>query len=201
MLWILSIDARGVCALRVLLNILKLGHLALMSVVPSHARAGCSSTSLRRPGSPSSISTGWSSLSTEWGPGALAGKALVALGEKTLRSVENLILRKKLRAYKAYFPHNDEDGLSCLNVEDVYSEILEMSRCASPAVSNSFIALLIHPRTDLYSQGIRFRARKLLLKQIGRRKTSNLIRVLLEWPTEEIRLFLASVFEEMSIFW
>ncbi|KZP06842.1 hypothetical protein FIBSPDRAFT_301477 [Athelia psychrophila] len=68
-------------------------------------------------------------------------------------------------------------------MNEMYNDILEMSR------------------QDLYSESIRFRARKLLLIQVGCRQTERLISALLEWPEEEIRLFMVSVFDEMSVFW
>ncbi|KZP08426.1 hypothetical protein FIBSPDRAFT_938982 [Athelia psychrophila] len=141
----------------------------------SIARASSSSSSV-------TSNSGWTS-STEWGPGALTGKALVAIGEKALRVVEDLILRKKLRAYQPRFPHNDEDSFRGPDMDEMYNDILEMSR------------------QDLYGESIRFRARKMLLIQVGCRQTKRLISALLEWPEEEIRLFMVSVFDEMSMFW
>lgn len=77
-----------------------------------------------------SRSTGWTT-STEWGPGTLAGKALLAIGEAALRGVENLAIRRKLATYKSFFPHTDSDELTEIDVDQMYGDILELTRCGS----------------------------------------------------------------------
>lgn len=179
----------------------QLRHLLLMSfTLPRYA---FSPVSLARASTCSSAtsSSGWTS-STEWGPGALTGKALLAVGERALRAVENLIPHTKLRAYQLRFPHNDEDSVRGLSMDEMYNDILEMSRYDRNLTTIGCAAMLIRlVRQDLYSDSMRFRARKLLLIQVGRRQTARLITALLKWPEEEILLFMVSVFDEMSMFW
>jgi hypothetical protein len=71
----------------------------------------------------SSASSKWSTI---WGPGTLSGKALEAFGEATLRGVESLVIRRKLASLRSIFPHKNDAVIK--NVEDVYDNVLELSR-------------------------------------------------------------------------
>jgi hypothetical protein len=64
--------------------------------------------------------------STIWGPGTLAGKALEALGEATLRGVENIVIRRKLAAIRSVFPHTDTTDIA--DIDAAYDDVLELSR-------------------------------------------------------------------------
>jgi hypothetical protein len=68
-----------------------------------------------------------SSSKTVWGPGALTGKGLVAFGKGALRSVEYFVIRRRLARIRLRFPHED-DGASD-DLDQMYNEILELSRC------------------------------------------------------------------------
>lgn len=69
-----------------------------------------------------------SSCSTEWGPGTLSGKALVAVGEAVIRGVDAVIQRRKLSIYRKQFPHSDLDTLGAVNIDEMYADVLELSR-------------------------------------------------------------------------
>ncbi|KAJ7194929.1 hypothetical protein GGX14DRAFT_404288 [Mycena pura] len=50
------------------------------------------------------------SSSTIWGPGALAGKAILALGKATVRAAERVIILRRLATIRAHLPCTDDDG-------------------------------------------------------------------------------------------
>jgi hypothetical protein len=64
--------------------------------------------------------TSLSTTSSTWGPGALAGKALEALG------VENLVIRRKLASFRSVFPHDNDTMIR--DIEQVYDDLLELTR-------------------------------------------------------------------------
>jgi len=55
------------------------------------------------------------------------GKMLLAVGEAALRSVEAVILYRRLRTFKSFFPHKDLDQLG-VDEDNMYSDLLELSR-------------------------------------------------------------------------
>lgn len=60
------------------------------------------------------------------GPGALSGKAILALGKATLRGAESLIIRRKFQIISSKFPHRDDDNIK--GIGKMYEDILELSR-------------------------------------------------------------------------
>lgn len=75
------------------------------------------------------LSTTNYSLSTSHtvpGPGALSGKAILALGKATLRGAESLIIRRRLQVISSKFPHRDKDSIK--GIEQIYEDVLEFSR-------------------------------------------------------------------------
>jgi hypothetical protein len=84
------------------------------------------------------------SWSTAQGIGSFAGRALLTLGEATLRRGEMVIIQTRLRALKSQFPHKDSDISPDLRV--AYGDVLELSRYAS----SSFIS----NRRCIFSLGV-----------------------------------------------
>jgi hypothetical protein len=70
-----------------------------------------------------------SSSKTVWGPGALTGKGLVAFGKGALRGVEFFVIRRRLAKIRLRFPHEDDGAADDLELDQMYNEILELSRC------------------------------------------------------------------------
>lgn len=113
------------CFLKIEFIAIEPKYLSYMPLNSLRSSFSLSSTSLAH--SFASVSSCWTS-GTEWGPGALTAKVLVAVGATTLRTVEHLILRKKLRMYRSRFPHMDEASFPEVTMAEMYSDILEMSR-------------------------------------------------------------------------
>jgi hypothetical protein len=74
--------------------------------------------------SESSVYTTTSS-STQWGPGALAGKGILAIGKAVVRSAEYLVITRRLSAIKAVLPCSDKDDG---DGETMFNDLLELSR-------------------------------------------------------------------------
>jgi hypothetical protein len=66
------------------------------------------------------------SSSTQWGPGALAGKAIRALGKAVVRSAEYFVISRRLTAIKAALPCSDSGDEQTL--EGIFDDLLELSR-------------------------------------------------------------------------
>lgn len=60
------------------------------------------------------------------GPGAISGKAILALGKATLRGTEYLIVRRRLQIVTSKFPCKDADNIP--GIEGLYNDVLELSR-------------------------------------------------------------------------
>lgn len=60
------------------------------------------------------------------GPGAISGKAILALGKATLRGTEYLIVRRRLQIIASKFPCKDTDVIP--GIEGLYDDVLELSR-------------------------------------------------------------------------
>jgi hypothetical protein len=67
-----------------------------------------------------------STSSTVPGLGELSGKAILALGRVTLRGAEYVIIRRRLEAISAKFPHLNVDQTP--GIEQMYDDVLELSR-------------------------------------------------------------------------
>ena len=132
-----------------------------------------------------------SEISTIWGPGTLTGKALEAFGEATLRGIDNLVIRRKLTSLRSVFPH----GAQVKNIEQVYDDILELSRYILDSLSYLMCSRPTYrlSRPRLYTKTIGQAAMRLLMAQIGSRNTYHLINGLDQWPEVEVRLFLSQV--------
>lgn len=69
----------------------------------------------------------------QWGPGTLAGRALLAVGEVTLRAAERIIILRRLAVIRSYLTCLKEDGVAAVSssyVEKMFDDILELSRWA-----------------------------------------------------------------------
>ncbi|KAG6819597.1 hypothetical protein H0H93_010438 [Arthromyces matolae] len=115
--------------------------------------------------------------STVPGPGALSGKAILALGKFTLRGAEFVIIRRRLNVLSSKFPLKDDSTIK--GIDGMYGDLLELSRL------------------NMYSNNIREKAFQILLAQISLRETRYLIESLCAWPDVEIQIFLTEV---MSLF-
>lgn len=73
-----------------------------------------------------------SSDDTVRGLGSLGGKVIYAFGEATLRGLENLAIRRKLRTINHIFPHDDSATIK--NVKGLYDDVLELSRFVEPSI-------------------------------------------------------------------
>jgi hypothetical protein len=65
------------------------------------------------------------SSSTQWGPGWLAGKAVLAVGEAALRGAERLVILKRLATIKAHLPC---DATHSPFMDRLFDDLLELSR-------------------------------------------------------------------------
>ncbi|KAF9463077.1 hypothetical protein BDZ94DRAFT_1322157 [Collybia nuda] len=123
-----------------------------------------------------------STSSTVPGPGALSGKAILALGKATLRGAENLMIRRRLQAIDEKFPHNNEDEFP--EAERMYQDVLELSR------------------RDMYPDVHRSRALRIILVQIGTRQTDLLVKALTTWASVEVDLlisYLTAMFDPLRL--
>ncbi|KAJ6568982.1 hypothetical protein B0H19DRAFT_1134371 [Mycena capillaripes] len=124
------------------------------------------SISSRRSVYESSVYTTTSS-STQWGPGALAGKAILAMGKAVVRNAEYLIVRRRLSAIQAVLPCADDQGG---NLEEMFNDLLELSRPA------------------LYPERFRAQAMQLIIAQIARKETYHLRLSISKWEIDHDEL-------------
>lgn len=68
---------------------------------------------------------------TQWGPGALTGKAILALGKATLRGAERVVIFRRMATIKAHLPYYDNDGVRGTArgfMDGIFDDLLELSR-------------------------------------------------------------------------
>ncbi|TFK38742.1 hypothetical protein BDQ12DRAFT_683255 [Crucibulum laeve] len=111
--------------------------------------------------------------STMWGPGTLAGKAILALGEATMRGSEHLVILKRLVSITARFPCRDED--TSKKVLRMMSDVVELAR------------------PGLYPKQYRSKALRCILLQIATRQTVHLVNGLLHLQVDELMQILAEI--------
>ncbi|KAJ7194933.1 hypothetical protein GGX14DRAFT_404292 [Mycena pura] len=113
------------------------------------------------------------SSSTIWGPGALAGKAILALGKATVRAVEQVIILRRLATIRAHLPCTDDDGGSESEfMGRLFDDLLELSR------------------PELYPDSIRHSAMELVLIQVASLQTDYLVNCLSRWPLGDLVLLM-----------
>ncbi|KAJ6605350.1 hypothetical protein DFH09DRAFT_1353815 [Mycena vulgaris] len=119
----------------------------------------------RRSSSASSVYTTTSS-STQWGPGALAGKAILAIGKAVVRGVDYLVISRRMSVIKAAMPCSDDDVGRSRNLETMFDDLLELSRQA------------------LYPEAVRIQAMQTILAQIATKQTHHLRLSISKWEIE-----------------
>ncbi|KAI3622678.1 hypothetical protein WG66_015838 [Moniliophthora roreri] len=102
------------------------------------------------------------------GPGAVSGHYIKALGELTLKGFEGFVVYRRLLNIKKRFPHSDEEIVP----HGMYDGLLELCR------------------PGLYSRQLRRQALRILITQIARRETAQLLKRLIRWPLEQLRAVL-----------
>ncbi|KAG7097550.1 hypothetical protein E1B28_004888 [Marasmius oreades] len=125
--------------------------------------------------SESNYTTDSSSIGTMVGPGSLAGKAIYRLGKITLKGVEQVAIYRRLSAISFYFPHDHRDSSNVNGIEQMYLDLLELSR------------------PGMYSNGIRFQALGMIMAQIGTRNTKYLLNALTRFPSIELGHLVADI--------
>ncbi|KAJ6605343.1 hypothetical protein DFH09DRAFT_1300075 [Mycena vulgaris] len=132
--------------------------------------------SSRRSSSARSVYTTTSS-STQWGPGALAGKAILAMGKAVVRGVDYLVISRRMSAIKAVMPCSDDDVGRSRNLETMFDDLLELSG------------------PGLYPEAVRIQAMQLILAQIATKQTHHLRLSILKWEIEyaELVAFLTEI--------
>ncbi|KAJ7916860.1 hypothetical protein B0H13DRAFT_2446229 [Mycena leptocephala] len=104
------------------------------------------------------------------GPGATAGKAILAMGKATLRSVESLIISRRLAAIRAAIPCTDNKESQNGHLEKMFGDLLELSR------------------PGLYPEGVRIQAMQILLAQIATEHTHLLRLSIAKWDVDSEEL-------------
>ncbi|KAK7058496.1 hypothetical protein VNI00_002130 [Paramarasmius palmivorus] len=112
-----------------------------------------------------SFSTRTGSSETINGPGALSGRYINELGELTLKGINILVVYRKLRNIERHFPHGNEEPVPY----EMYGHLLELCR------------------PDLYRRQFRQRALRIVLTQIARRHTTQLLHRCSRWPATYLR--------------
>ncbi|KAJ7887306.1 hypothetical protein B0H14DRAFT_3127662 [Mycena olivaceomarginata] len=115
------------------------------------------------------------SSSTQWGPGALTGKAILAMGKAIVRGAEHLIIVRRLAAIKAVMPCKDNND--DLRIASMFADLLELSRLC------------------LYPDDIRIKAMEIIVAQIATEQTRHLRMSISKWEvdSEELGAFLAEI--------
>ncbi|KAJ7691308.1 hypothetical protein B0H17DRAFT_1063431 [Mycena rosella] len=127
-----------------------------------------STTSLHSSSSNSVYTT--TSSSTQWGPGALAGKAILAVGKAVLRGAEYLVISRRLSAIKAIMPCLDDNLSQSWSLQRIFEDLLELSR------------------PGLYPEAVRVQAMRMILVQIATQKTHHLCLCISQWDVTHAEL-------------
>ncbi|KAJ7250182.1 hypothetical protein B0H12DRAFT_1121125 [Mycena haematopus] len=116
------------------------------------------------------------SSKTEWGPGALAGKAILALGKAAIRGAERVVISKRMAILRVHLPCSEERaGPHTSFMDEVFDDLVELSR------------------PELYPDSIRILAMELILAQIGSGHTAYLINSLSKWVLEDIIMLVREI--------
>ncbi|KAF9066501.1 hypothetical protein BDP27DRAFT_1330387 [Rhodocollybia butyracea] len=116
-----------------------------------------------------------SSASTFRGLGSLSGKleAILNLGKRTVKGIEQIIISRRLSNIAAHFPHHAGDKVPGLT--EMYMDLSELSR------------------PELYTESTRVRALQMLIAQIASQSSEKLVEVLSNWPVVELRLVIRDI--------
>lgn len=66
--------------------------------------------------------------STEWGPGTLMGRGLMAFGEAAKDALDNLIIQRRLATFKSIFPYIDTGMGFNKALDRTYQDLFELCR-------------------------------------------------------------------------
>lgn len=127
-----------------------------------------------------SITDTVSSATTEWGPGTLSGRAIKSLGEASLRGFDKLLVRYRLAKIHSNLQSQPVSYDKMLKIHD---DLLEMSRM------------------DVYDYGVRHKALRIILMQVGSRETVHLTTCITKWPQEDIQVFLSEIIPCIPLVW
>ncbi|KAJ7864312.1 hypothetical protein B0H14DRAFT_2736669 [Mycena olivaceomarginata] len=139
---------------------------------------------LRSSPSMSSLASSVSSLSiytttstkTQWGPGALTGRAVLALGKAVIRGAERVVIAKRIAIIRDHVPYSRERvGLDTSFMDRIFDDLLELSR------------------PELYPDSIRILAMELILTQIASTQTTYLIHCLSKWFLDDLILLITEI--------
>ncbi|KAJ7132937.1 hypothetical protein C8R46DRAFT_652246 [Mycena filopes] len=122
--------------------------------------------------------------STVWGPGTLSGRALLALGEVTIRGIDNLVIRGRILALRQRVGRK-LTGNMC-------NDLMELCRRGSVILAQD-CGLTRDVRPTMYSARITKEAIRLTLTQLcGGPKSAVYMFAfsLCKWPRQEARLIL-----------
>ncbi|KAF8141026.1 hypothetical protein K438DRAFT_1878909 [Mycena galopus ATCC 62051] len=123
------------------------------------------------------------SSSTQWGPGAIAGKALRALGKAVIRGIEHFIILRRLATIVAAMPCLDEaDSAEAHNFETMFDDVLELSR------------------RGFYPESIRIQAMQIIVAQVAKQHTHHLCVSLSKWVSNEDLVALLSEIAAVGLF-
>ncbi|KAF8184639.1 hypothetical protein K438DRAFT_1837621 [Mycena galopus ATCC 62051] len=123
------------------------------------------------------------SSSTQWGPGAIAGKALRALGKAVIRGIEHFIILRRLATIVVAMPCLDEaDSAEAHNFETMFDDVLELSR------------------RGLYPESIRIQAMQIIVAQVAKQHTHHLCVSLSKWVSHEDLVALLSEIVAVGLF-
>ncbi|KAJ7160543.1 hypothetical protein C8R43DRAFT_947754 [Mycena crocata] len=119
------------------------------------------------------------SSSTQWGPGATAGKAILAMGKAVLRGAEHLLILRRLAAIKALLPCADY-------INGIQSDA---------ALEKAFADLLVLARPGLYPEDVRIQVMQIIVAQIATEQTRHLRLSIAKWEIdwEELDAFLSEL--------
>ncbi|KAJ6505451.1 hypothetical protein C8R45DRAFT_1181869 [Mycena sanguinolenta] len=121
------------------------------------------------------------SSSTQWGPGALAGKAIRAMGKAVVRGAEYVVISRRLSAIKAAFSPRSDDNRP---TERMFDDLLELSRLA------------------LYPEAFRIEAMTIIIAQIASEDTYHLQCSFSKWEIDREELVtLLSEIIGVVLFW
>jgi hypothetical protein len=124
----------------------------------------------------------------------MGGTLMNAVGTGAIRLAEKFVISTRLEAMSLNFPHLDDNSIS--NIERIYSDVLELCRCALvlPDAIKCTEGHAVTPiRPGFYNNNVRREATRLLFLQISNGQTRHLVKALLEWPEVEMSLFFSEI--------
>ncbi|KAJ6505414.1 hypothetical protein C8R45DRAFT_1070135, partial [Mycena sanguinolenta] len=107
------------------------------------------------------------SSSTQWGPGALTGKAIRAMGKAVVRGAEYIVISRRLSTIRAALPCRDENHEIR---ERMFDDVLELSR------------------PGLYPEAFRIQSMQILVAQIASEDTYHLQCSFSKWEIDHEEL-------------